>query len=128
MTDRRIDAVQDAVEQLADSVGPMPPPRGLKAGRRSGMGGVSALALLLAAAAATWWIQLQSPATVPVTVPATVPTSAPNEVGVVVEHLRIRGRSVQAKVERLPDAGAVMVTMAENADDSPVPEPAGEGS
>ena len=124
MTDRRIDAAQDAVEQLADSVGPMPPPRGLKAGRRSGMGGVSALALLLAAAAATWWIQLQSPATVP----ATVPTSAPNEVGVVVEHLRIRGRSVKAKVERLPDAGAVMVTMAENADDSSVPEPAGEGS
>ena len=119
MTDHRIDAAQEAVEQLANSVGPVPPPRGLKAGRRSGMGGVAALALLLAAAASVaWWMRSPAPAPVP----------APEEAGVVVEYLRIGGRSVQAKVEQLPEAGAVMVTMAEDADESSVPEPGGGDS
>ena len=125
MTDKRIETAQDAVEHLADCVGPVPPPRGLKAGRRSGMGGVAALALLLAAAAAAaWWMQIRSPAAVPTSAPA----SAPNEAGVVVERLRIRGRSVQAKVEQLPEAGAVIVTMAEDEDEPSVTEPGGEGS
>jgi hypothetical protein len=124
MMDQRIDAAQEAVEQLANSVGPVPPPRGLKAGRRPGMGGVALAVLLAAAVSVAWWMQMQSPT--PALVPA--PASASEGAGVVVEHLRIRGRSVQAKVERLPEAGAVMVTVAEDAEESSVPEPDGEDS
>ena len=125
MKDQRMDAAKDAVEQMANSVGPVPPPRGLRAGRRPGRGGAAVLALLLAAVAlAAWWMRGAAPAPGP----DPAPVAVSEEAGVVVEHLRINGRSVQAKVERLPEAGAVMVTMVKDASAPSTPEPEGEDS
>ena len=103
MKDQRMDAAKDAVEKLANSVGPVPPPRGLRAGSRPGRGGAAVLALLLAAVAlAAWWMRGAAPG------PDPAPVAVSEEAGVVVEHLRINGRSVQAKVERLPEAGPLL--------------------
>ena len=102
----RTDPGRRAVDTLAASVKPPGPPRGLRAGRA--VRPVPALAVVTlivgGIALAAWWALRDG---------EELPAASDAAATVVVEHLRVRGRPVQARVEELPAAGAVVVTIAE---------------
>ena len=100
MKERDPDAARRAVDLLASSVVPPAPPEGLRAGR-SGRGpaaGLLAAAVILVSGAAlmTWWT-------------AEDPASEDVAASVVVQHLRVAGKPVHARVRSIPGSDAVVV-------------------